>query len=128
MSDEVRGQLKSAVMSKQAAIDAAASHVSPLLEIKSGRWTYHVWSTRESAWIPALRTDAYADARQKRTSTIAAMAADSLVRTGADLHDEQLALQIIGLAYSKENTGTVCERVNRILDRLSPPPKANGQL
>ena len=46
------------------------------------------------------------------------MATDLLVGHGTDADDPQLAWQIIRLAYSKDNTGTVRDRVNRILERL----------
>jgi hypothetical protein len=104
-------------MSKRAAIDEAAARVGPLFEVAKGRWSYHVWSPKDEGWIPALRADGYGEARRKRTSTIAAMATDLLLREGANL-PEEVALQIITLAYRTDNTGSVSDRVNWILDRL----------
>ncbi len=118
MANKKNGRTSQETLTKQAAIAAATAQVTPLLEIEAGRWTYHVWSERQGAWIPALRTDAYGEARRKRLSTIAAMAADLLVRNGTDNKNEQLALKIIGLAYSKDSTGSVATRVNQILERL----------
>ena len=69
-------------MSKRAAISEATTRVGPLFEIAKGRWSYHVWSPTDEGWIPALRADGYGEARRKRTSTIAAMATDLLVRDG----------------------------------------------
>ena len=118
MSNKKKGQPMPRIMSTQAAIREATSHISPLLEIESGRWSYHLWSSREAAWIPALHTDPYTEARRKRASSIAAMATDLLVCHAADADDPQLAWQIIRLAYAKDNTGTVRDRVKRTLERL----------
>ncbi len=104
-------------MSKRAAINEATACVGPLFEVAKGRWSYHVWSPKDEGWIPALRADGYGEARRKRTSTIAAMATDLLLRGEGTLQAE-VALQIITLAYRPDNTGSVSERVNWILNRL----------
>ena len=118
MSDENKRQgQKPQTMTKRAAIEEATAQVTPLFEIEAGRWSYHVWSTREGAWIPALRADPYREALRKRASTVAAMAADLLLGNGTRLQEE-VALQIIGLAFSRNNKGSVSDRVNRILDQL----------
>ena len=55
-------------MSKQTAINEATARVGPLVEIDKGRWSYHVWSTTENDWIPALRADGYGEARSRSSA------------------------------------------------------------
>jgi len=111
-------QRKPSVMSKEEAIEEASARVSDLVEVAPGRWCYHIWSDVEDAWIPALRADRHAEARRKRTSTIAAMAVGTLLRNGSAVEDPELTWEIVGLAYGPDNTGTVRERVERILASL----------
>ena len=118
MAKKKKGQ-KPPVISKEEAIEEAAARVSDLVEVAPGRWCYHVWSDLEDAWIPAMRSDRHAEARRKRVSTIAALAVSTLVRDGSAVEDSELTWEIVGLAYGPENTGTVRERVDRILEALT---------
>ena len=119
MTKKKRGQ-KAPVISKAQAIEEATARVSDLVEVAPGRWCYHVWSDLEDAWIPAMRSDQHAEARRKRVSTIAALAVSKLVRDGSAAEDSELTWEIVGLAYGPENTGSVRERVDRILQELTP--------
>ena len=118
MPKKKKGQKPSAV-SKQQAIEQATSRVSDLFEVAPGRWCYHIWSDVEDAWIPALHSDQHAVARRKRASSIAAMAAGTLLSNGSAAEDSDLTWEIVALAYGPDSTGTVRERVERILEGLS---------
>lgn len=104
---------------KEQAIREASSCVSPLHELAPRRWCYYVWSPAESAWLPGLRAEKYAEARRKRASSIAALAASSILRKGKP-SNEELAWDIVQLAYSKKNKGSVKKRLGFILRRLPP--------
>ena len=101
-------------MKEEWAIREASACVSPLYEITPGRWSYHLWSPLQEAWLPGVRTDTYAEARRKRVSSIAAMAA-ALVSGSREANDSQLGWDIVELAYSRNNTGTARERLRFIL-------------
>ena len=112
---------KPSVISKEDAIEEAKTRVSDLVEVAPGRWCYHIWSDAEDAWIPAMRSDQHKEAQRKQVSTIAAFAVSTLVRNGSMAQDSELTWEIVGLAYGPENTGTVQERVDRILEGLDQP-------
>lgn len=120
MPKKKEGQ-KPSVISKEDAIEEAKARVSELVEVAPGRWCYHVWSDAEDAWIPAMRSDQRDEAQRKQVSTIAALAVSTLVRNGSMAQDSELTWDIVGLAYGPENTGTVQERVDRILEGLDQP-------
>ena len=105
-------------MSQEEAIEEASARVSDLQEISPGRWCYHIWSTEEGAWIPGVRADGHAEASRKRASTIVAMAVDALMNDGKKTKDTELTWQIIGMAYGPDNTGSLGDRVSRILKEL----------
>lgn len=102
---------------KERAIREARSYVSSLHELTPRRWCYYVWSRTDAAWLPGLKAEKYAEARRKRASSIAALAASSIVRNG-EPNDEELAWRIVQLAYSRKNKGSVRKRLGFILRRL----------
>jgi len=102
---------------KERALREASSHVSALQELAPRRWCYYVWSPTEAAWLPGLRAEKYAEARRKRASSVAALAASSIIRHG-EADDEGLTWDILKLAYSRMNKGSARKRLDFILRRL----------